>query len=89
MALEGQTWMWAIAPCSCNCMETYAGWWRSGEKLRPSLGGEATTHLGGMGSGTLLCRRQSEKWQKQQVMAARLSSKLPARVLGTIQAAIC
>ena len=34
-------------------------------------------------------RRQWEKWQRQQVTAARLSSKLPAEVLRIIQAAVC
>ncbi|CAE7877058.1 unnamed protein product [Symbiodinium microadriaticum] len=34
-------------------------------------------------------RREWEKWQRQQVMAARLSSKLPAQVLHIVQAAVC
>ena len=68
-------------------MGTYERWWletvEGGLELSCTLmwRGQRATKLRGVGGRGWYARREWEKWQRQQVIAARLSSKLPAEVL--------
>ncbi|OLP78716.1 hypothetical protein AK812_SmicGene41080 [Symbiodinium microadriaticum] len=80
---------WANAQCSCGCMETYESWWLETVEgcLEPNCGAPPSWEE--WEGERWYARQDWEKRQRQQVMAARLSSKLPAEVLHIVQAAVC